>query len=143
MFLEAMNATGIEFEYLEKNICYSFVLQHPKNRIVVPITVPNLYLVKTYICEQGVEEGYYNNITEISPLISKGWGKIPLDLAPMGDNWDDIIEYLSSDNLPYTVQGIVIINKKTGRRTKLRSKNYEKVKHLKGNSPKMQYHYYY
>ena len=61
----------------------------------------------------------------------------------MGDNWDDIIEYLSSDNLPYTVQGIVIINKKTGRRTKLRSKNYEKVKHLKGNSPKMQYHYYY
>ena len=71
----------------------------------------NLYLVKTYICEQGVEEGYYNNITEISPLISKGWGKIPLDLAPMGDNWDDIIEYLSSDNLPYTVQGIVIINK--------------------------------
>ena len=53
MFLEAMNATGIEFEYLEKNICYSFVLQHPKNRIVVPITVPNLYLVKTYILRTG------------------------------------------------------------------------------------------
>ena len=36
-----------------------------------------------------------------------------------------------------------LIDKKTGWRTKFRSKNYEKVKHLKGNSPKMQYHYYH
>ena len=60
-----------------------------------------------------------------------------------GKSWKDLIEFLNSDNLDYRIQGVIVYNNKTKRRTKLRCKNYEKVKHLKGNNPKMQYHYYY
>ena len=48
MFLDAMNHVGLEFEDLDKDCCYSFVLQHPKNRIVVPITEPSIILANKY-----------------------------------------------------------------------------------------------
>ena len=140
MFLDAMNAIGMEFSNLNKKICYSFVLQHPQNRIVVPIFKPNLYLAKRYICEgdkvtvlQHNDE--YSNINSKYELVKK--------IEHIGETWDDLVNYLCSDNLDYTIQGIVIFDRKNSRRSKFRSKNYEKVKHLKGNSPKMQYHYYY
>ena len=59
-----------------------------------------------------------------------------------GDNWRQLSDHFFSDNLPYQFQGVMIWNTK-GQRTKIRNSNYEKVKHLKGNSPKLQYHYYY
>ena len=48
MFLEAANNQHIEFEYFNKNISYSFVLQHPDNRIVVPFQNTKLVLVALY-----------------------------------------------------------------------------------------------
>jgi len=36
-----------------------------------------------------------------------------------------------------------LIYNKNGERTKLRNSTYEKIKHLKGNSPKLQYQYYH
>lgn len=48
MFLEACEITKIDINLLNKDYCYSFVLQHPDNRIVVPFIVPSLYLVAVY-----------------------------------------------------------------------------------------------
>ena len=48
MFLEASNNANFEFDILDKTLCYSFVLQHPKNRIVVPFKETQLYLVACY-----------------------------------------------------------------------------------------------
>jgi hypothetical protein len=59
-----------------------------------------------------------------------------------GNTWKELLEYFFSDNLSYQIQGVVIWNTK-GQRTKIRNSNYEKIKHLKGNSPKLQYQYYY
>jgi hypothetical protein len=44
-------------------------------------------------------------------------------------------------NTQYDVLGVVMRNKQTGIRTKLRNPVYENVRHLRGNQPKMQYQY--
>uniref|UniRef100_A0A6C0JA93 Uncharacterized protein n=1 Tax=viral metagenome TaxID=1070528 RepID=A0A6C0JA93_9ZZZZ len=144
MFLDAMNNTGLEFDHLDKTFCYSFVLQHPKNRIVVPITQPSIILTNKYKIENN--QVYNNNIT--SPHFTK------LTMYPItdetfstslnytGHSWKDIDDHFFSSNLPYQLQGVVIYNNK-GERTKIRNTNYEQVKHLRGNSPKLQYQYYH
>ena len=48
MFLDAMNHCGLEFGFLDPGVMYSFVLQHPENRIVIPIISPKIYLVAAY-----------------------------------------------------------------------------------------------
>ena len=45
MFLEAAINNNLDLDSLNKNFCYSFVLQHPENRIVVPFKAPQLYLI--------------------------------------------------------------------------------------------------
>ena len=39
---------NLNFNLLDKNFCYSFVLQHPENRIVVSFTTPQLYLISIF-----------------------------------------------------------------------------------------------
>ena len=48
MFLEAAVLNGLVLENLDRRYCYSFVLQHPENRIVVSFSQPQLYLVAVY-----------------------------------------------------------------------------------------------
>jgi hypothetical protein len=48
MFLEASTKNNLILDQLNKDLCYSFVLQHPNNRIVVPFNKPELYLVAVY-----------------------------------------------------------------------------------------------
>ena len=148
MFLDAMNHIGMEFEHLDKRLCYSFVLQHPENRIVTPIIKPNIYLIKVYRLDgMGPNDQWVNE--EEFPLqknhkfkIIKNYTETQLKkLGYTGNSWKELIDYFFSENLDYKTQGIVIYNKR-GERTKMRSSNYEKVKHLKGNSPKLQYRYY-
>jgi hypothetical protein len=43
---------NLSIEGLNKAVSYSFVLQHPKNRIVVPFKTPQLYLVACYTITQ-------------------------------------------------------------------------------------------
>ena len=43
MFLEAAKENNLLLENLNKMYSYSFVLQHPQNRIVFPFKKPNLY----------------------------------------------------------------------------------------------------
>ena len=140
MFLDAMNTIGLEFAHLDKEVCYSFVLQHPQNRIVVPILKPDLYLVRRYKC---VGNKVYEIVMGSRLSGDEPKYKMVQELEHIGETWDDLVNHLSSDNLDYTNQGMIIIDRKNNRRGKFRSKNYEKVKHLKGNSPKMQYHYYH
>ena len=146
MFLDAMNHIGLEFEDLNKDYCYSFVLQHPKNRIVVPISDPALILTNKYKISNNeiYNKNYFITLPKFATLQMYNINdkKFKESVKYTGDNWRQLSEHFFSNNLPYQFQGVVIWNNK-GERTKIRNSNYETIKHLKGNSPKLQYHYYH
>ena len=64
MFFEACKIANFEFNLLDNNLCYSFVLQHPNNRIVTPIDFPKLFFIRAYNINNDT-----NIITEVSLIL--------------------------------------------------------------------------
>ena len=140
LFLDAMNDEGMEFEDLNKDYCYSFVLQHPENKIVVPLTKKKLILTNVYEINN---ENEIVTITNRDDMVKNFSGNnVYQENIESFEFWDELLDHYASDNMEYTQQGIVVLNNE-GHRMKIRNRNYERVKHLKGNNPKLQFHYYY
>ena len=140
MFLDAMQHVGLTLDMLDKKNSYSFVLQHPKNRIVVPFQSPMLYLVAVYQIT-FVEETKMYDIVNVdmspelalcvkTPAIYHGW-----------DTYEDLVQQYASINTPYESLGFMMRDRVTGERTKIRNPVYERVRRLRGNQPKLMYHY--
>lgn len=145
MFLEAAVKSNFELNMLNNAYCYSFVLQHPENRIVVPFKEPRLYLVAVYeIC--NTEGGIINVNPSSMEFVKKMgfWGQTSICFPEKYDDWENYDELrgrFSSMNTPYDVLGVIVYDSNTGIRAKLRNPVYENVRHLRGNQPKMQYQY--
>ena len=122
-----------------KNYTFSFVLQHPKNRIVVPFTTPNVFLVKIYEITDNVATEVV-----ISPVLA---GKLPKWLLyPMRLSNDLLAmsNYLSNGDADYKIVGTMITGFDSNgvpMRSKHRNVTYENVRKLRGNQPKLQYRY--
>lgn len=143
MFLEAANYNNLILDNLNKSFCYSFVLQHPNNRIVVPFMNPQLYLVAVYQIYQDndkiqiLQHSIYNTKNETAFTSSSV--KYPKILE--WNNYDDLVNKYASMNTPYDTLGFVVHNLENGERTKFRNPVYEQVRQLRGNQPKLQYQY--
>jgi hypothetical protein len=145
MFLEAMNNNvGLEFDNLNSSYSYSFVLQHPDNKIVVPLSETKLILCGVY----GFNDFKFKNMLYATSNITELFiaPPTPLHIIKNLDKkedeiWDDLYEKIKSVD-DYKLMGYVVVNKKTGERTKIRNEDYEYVKKLKGNNLKLQYTYY-
>jgi hypothetical protein len=150
MFQEACTAANLSIDKLNPFFCYSFVLQHPENRIVVPHKTPQLYLVATYMIIHDKQNNEIN-VTHISKYfeslfdayhIFKTTGvKFPQKYE--FETYSDLINQYASANTSYDIMGVVITNHSTGERTKIRNPIYEEVRQLRGNQPKLQYQYLY
>jgi hypothetical protein len=145
MFLEACISNNFNIQTLNPRYCYSFVLQHPANRIVVPFKKPQLYLVAVYEIIQKD-----NNVTVVEKNLSDVrtgglWNLTGVKFPDIFDapfkSYSELIDKFASGNTPYDVMGIIVRNKETGERTKFRNPIYEEVRHLRGNQPKLQYQY--
>jgi hypothetical protein len=146
MFMEASADCNLNIENLDKEICWSFVLQHPENRIVVPFPKPKLYLVGAYKInhEQDKVLVDFLNIQDYSVFFKEQLGTtVEFPEIYSFNNYSDLIEKYASMNTPYNVVGVVIHNKLTGERSKIRNPVYEQVRMLRGNQPKLQYQYLY
>lgn len=144
MFDEALSSCKFSLDLLNPDFCYSFVLQHPCNRIVVPISTPQLYLCEYYkinhvdnasikIVAQDLD------ICKQNPLWAATCIKYP-QRYPFTSFGDSIRKY-ASINTSYTIMGVVFKDRTTGTRAHVRNPNYEEVRHLRGNQPKLLYHY--
>ena len=141
MFLDVCNAVNLDFDSLNKNYIYSFIMQHPLNRIVKPIIEKMLYLVKVYsfgetdkftvydVNKEDIYKQYFSNNTTIQ-----------LPEKYTFSSYEELINKYASMNTQYDSVG-VMLHAENGDRSKLRNPNYEYVRKLRGNQPKLQYEY--
>jgi hypothetical protein len=146
MFKEALEYCHLDLNDLSKHFCYSFVMQHPENRIVCTFTKPALYLVEVFEIvntEDGTvnvfplnldffkkEKSVFKNTTVRFPEIYGEWNTI-----------QDVKDKYASMNTDFEVMGVVLREKITNMRTKIRNPVYEHVKNLRGTDAKLQYKY--
>jgi hypothetical protein len=141
MFFETCAKIGFKYENLPKEFIYSFVLQHPKNRIVLPITEAKIYIIGLYSIN--------NDTLDITSLNTAGFveeygaGVILRPKQLFADNYtvEGFKKEYASMNASYNMMGVVFCNMETGERMKVRNPTYEMVKNLKGVDQKLQLQY--
>jgi hypothetical protein len=143
MFMEACIYNKLNIQCLNPRYCYSFVLQHPANRIVVPFKNSQLYLVGVYEIYQ-TDESIIVIEDNLSEIKNSGFFNSTGIIFP--ENYEfltytDLIDKFASGNTSYDVMGIIVKNVETGERTKFRNPIYEEIRNLRGNQPKLQYQY--
>lgn len=142
MFLYVCDAVNLDFDKLNKSYIYSFVMQHPLNRIVKPITEKMLYLVKVYSKVENDKDCFM--IEEVpKETIHKEYfahSNVKIPEVYNVDTYENLINKYGSLNTPYEIMGVMLYSE-NGDRSKIRNPNYEFVKKLRGNQPKLMYQY--
>jgi len=143
MFLEAAQRNNLILENLNRNLCYSFVLQHPDNRIVVPFKESQLYLVAIYLIDNSDKNNVKVYRNDMNKVKNSDWLGATIKFPENYEftEYRELIEKYASMNTSYDKVGFVLHNIKTGERTKVRNPTYEEVRQLRGNQPKLQFQY--
>jgi hypothetical protein len=148
MFFEACNMNNFNLNSLDRRFCYTFVMQHPFNRIVTPSPIPLVYLVKVYEIKNNlndltqdvsIDELNIQEFISTPPYIFLNTNIKFINKYTIS-SYEDIENYYNGENIPYYCVGCMIYNN-DGTRTKIRNNNYEIVRKLRGNNPKLQYNY--
>ena len=141
MFFEACNISNFNINNLKKGYSYIFILQHPNNRIVLPIITPHLYLIKIYKILDNIIENIniYNFCNENNILFNNeqpSYISLPNQYPIF--SFSELINHFCCAN-SFT-PGVMIYHI-SGIRTKYRNSVYEDIKYLRGNQPKLFFHY--
>lgn len=120
------DADTIDYTKLDKNYCYSFVLCHPENRIVIDYKRPELIHVLTRNLETFEEVDVDIGIRK--PPVITGF-----------KNYDEMLKYLNDDSTEL-IEGF-ILKDDMNRRYKVYNKKYLMIKELRGNTNDMFYRY--
>ena len=141
MFFDTCAKIGFKYEELPREFMYSFVLQHPKNRIVMPINDAAIYIIGVYSINHDTLD-----VTQLSSagFVEKyGGGVIQRPKQLFADNYSvaGFKNEYASMNASYNMMGVVFCNMVTGERMKVRNPMYEMVKNMKGVEQKLQLQY--
>jgi len=149
MFMECMgyykdeDLSCIElFKEFPTNCCYSFVMQHPANHMVLNITTPTLFLVSVYQIDK-------TSVTYIPPPVYESWEIFSHPNSriqfPQNYNLPSYEEYESHYASLYTshhILGVMFTDLLTGERSSMTNVVYESVRKLRGNNPNLQYQFF-
>lgn len=119
-------SVALNYELMNKEYCYSFVLCHQENRIVVKYDVPKLYHVLT------------RNMVNLEEVEQD----IGVDKPEKWDiKYEDVVKLSKGeDNFSFSFEGYIIRDKEN-RRLKVQNEGYKMVKELRGNVNNLFYRY--
>lgn len=146
MFFESCNACKFDLNSLSTKYSYSFVMQHPFNRIVTPVHAPVIYLVKVYEIDNtnfpivNIKEKNIPELINEPPYIFANTNVQFINKYPLQSSLEELYTHYNNKLAPFHCLGSIIYNK-DGTRTKIRNVNYEEVRKLRGNQPKLQFNY--
>ena len=131
LFYDICQELDIDINKLSKEYSYSFVIQHPQNKFVIPIKNKKLYLIAMYKIDNNnlkvTEILSSTRIDPNSPIVSLDNDILSKLSFPEVHNflsyWDLGAYYASMNTNIYTM-GVVIYHK-NGEKSKMRNPNYE------------------
>ena len=139
LFLDVCKEVKLNFDDLPKKYCYSFVFQHPFNRIVVPFTQKRLYLISIFqVCEQNIVKRLDEECLESREIFAKS--NVEYSVEYIMKSYKHCLDFQKKLK-NYKIVGLSIYHTKSGARTKLRNPLYEYVRKLRGNQPKSEYRF--
>ena len=147
MFLDALridnksDISKLEFinSNFDKDYCYSFIVQHPDNHIVLDIEYSKAYLICGFSIKDKKNVGYihfteFRNKHFLEDLIYYP------NTINKEENYENMEIKYTRDSCNLTM-GLMYYNKYTGVRSHNRHERYEKMRLLRGNNPNLQYQY--
>jgi hypothetical protein len=136
LFLDVCEEVQLHFDELPKKYCYSFVFQHPLNRIVVPFTEKKLFLISIYhVCKGNIVK-----CVDKDSLECFAHSSVEYPTKYYLKSYKDCLDFQKGLK-DYMTVGLSIWHTKSGSRTKLRNPLYESVRKLRGNQPKPEYRF--
>lgn len=136
LFAETFAAAGLREEQLDKDVVYSWVLQHPEERIV---TAPAYGVAKLWLVERTRFDAAGNRFFIQAPISAPLAALVPptFDLHTVADIQARV--NANGRRLGTGWQGVVVKMTATGERYKLRSVQYNAARMLRGNQAKLPY----
>lgn len=135
LFWTTFKDSGLTMDVLNKEFCYSWVLQHPKERIVVAPAhgIPRIYLVELSKVAADGERAVFDLATASDAL------KRFLPARYALGSLEAVKEHVATwgRRLGHQYQGVVL--KSMGSRWKLRTNQYDEARYLRGNCPNRGY----
>lgn len=140
---------------LAKNRCYSFVVKHPSNHIVVPVDEAALYLVGCYEIDGltyknidvfGLKEQFAGSPVKFPRCFADTAEQVAIEQCFDCENNNvlnvgNIERVTKNPTNSYRIPGVMITELDTGFRTSFANIKYEEVKLLRGNNPNLHYQY--
>jgi hypothetical protein len=131
MFSEAIGSSRVNVErVLNVNTSYTWVLQHPENRIVVPVKTPRVYCVEAITIQN-------NGDVSVSAVPDAAFPAPKVTIV--APTWKKLRDLLVDWNrrFGHSIQGLVVKNGLE--RYKLRTTQYNTVRQRRGNSARRDY----
>ncbi len=141
MFFETCSNIGFKYEDLPKEFMYSFVLQHPKNRIVLLNKEAKIYIIGVYSINKDALDITQLSTAGFEKTYGSGVVQRPKQLFADSYTVEGFKKEYASMNSSYNMMGVVFYNMVTGERMKVRNPMYEMVKNMKGVEQKLQLQY--
>jgi len=123
-----------------KNYSYTFVMLHPENMIIYPITHTSLYLTAVYDITPKTKR-----IVNIPPIIYEYWdflqnSTILFPKSKTIESWSDM-SHMALFKKNQDLVGYMALHLPSGKRCKFINPKYEEMKHIRKMDPQYVLHY--